>query len=167
MTPRRCSSSTFSPKVSRKPRTPKEEDDYDEEATSGVVVRGVEEGLQPRPAEKERSFRGVRKRPWGRGFRRPQLPGERVRESLQEMRYRCEEGCSPVVALKRRHCMRRKSKGRRKARKGGDKGCGSDEGGLSNSGGRSGGEDEMMVLEDLGPEYLEELLIFPTEHYYY
>ncbi|KAJ6998109.1 Ethylene-responsive transcription factor 1B [Populus alba x Populus x berolinensis] len=38
---------------------------------------------------------------------------EMVRESLQDMNYRCEDGCSPVVALKRKHSMRRKSKSRK------------------------------------------------------
>ncbi|KAE7997816.1 hypothetical protein FH972_002418 [Carpinus fangiana] len=69
-----------------------------------------------------------------------------VRNSLQDMKYRCEEGCSPVVALKRKHSMRRKlmikkSKGKKDTR-----------------------SESVVVLEDLGAEYLEELLsLSPSE----
>ncbi|KAK9291726.1 hypothetical protein L1049_019675 [Liquidambar formosana] len=67
------------------------------------------------------------------------FPAQKVYESLREMKYRFEEGCSPVLALKKRHSMKRKSVGKKKK------------------------EKEMMVqnvvvLEDLGAEYLEELL---------
>lgn len=40
------------------------------------------------------------------------FPGERVRVSLEEMKCNQEEGCSPVVALKRTHLMRRKESSR-------------------------------------------------------
>ncbi|MBA0736300.1 hypothetical protein Gogos_009863 [Gossypium gossypioides] len=38
------------------------------------------------------------------------FPLEVVRESLPSIKYRCDEGCSPALALKRRHCLRKRSK---------------------------------------------------------
>ncbi|XP_049353317.1 ethylene-response factor C3-like [Solanum verrucosum] len=125
--------------------------------------------------EKEKNYRGVRKRPWGefateirdstrngvhvwlgtfdnaeeaalaydqvafalRGSMAIlNFPVEIVKESLSEMKYRFDENCSPVIELKKRYSMRRKGVSRRnRARK------------------------NVVVLEDLGAEYLEELLI--------
>ncbi|KAF7850586.1 hypothetical protein BT93_L5241 [Corymbia citriodora subsp. variegata] len=67
------------------------------------------------------------------------FPADLVRESLKEMRL---AGCdsSPVVALKKRHSMRRKMSGARRKERGAPR------------------VDNVVVLEDLGPEYLEELM---------
>lgn len=67
------------------------------------------------------------------------FPVERVRESLREMGCAAEEGCSPVVALKKRHSMRRRGTGRK-------------------SRGREVKLENVVVFEDLGADYLEELL---------
>nr|GMD12181.1 Ethylene-responsive transcription factor 1B [Ipomoea batatas] len=65
------------------------------------------------------------------------FPEEVVRESLREMKCGFKEGCSPVVELKRRHSMIRKRSACRR---------------------RNGAKKNVVVLEDLGAEFLEQLL---------
>lgn len=62
------------------------------------------------------------------------FPVEKVRESLGGIQCGEEEGCSPAVALKRRHSVLRKSATKTKL------------------------VESVVELEDLGAEYLEELL---------
>ncbi|XVE89967.1 hypothetical protein DITRI_Ditri20bG0039000 [Diplodiscus trichospermus] len=70
------------------------------------------------------------------------FPMEKVYESLQEMNYGFEEGCSPVLTMKKRHSLKSKRGAMKKVKK----------------------EKEIVtmenvvVLEDLGTDYLEELL---------
>ncbi|KAL4576658.1 hypothetical protein LXL04_012756 [Taraxacum kok-saghyz] len=68
------------------------------------------------------------------------FPIDTVYESLRAMNYRFEEGSSPILALKRCHTMKRKALVRESKRKGMKM------------------EDDMVVLEDLGADYLEEIL---------
>ncbi|KAG5112779.1 hypothetical protein JHK82_036048 [Glycine max] len=133
---------------------------------------------------KERSYIGVRKRPWGkfaaeirdttRNGTRVWLgtfesaeaaalaydqaafsmrghdavlnfPVKRVKESLLEIQYGCSKGCSPALAIKERHYIRRKLSS--KARK-----C------RENKQESEAPTPSVVVLEDLGVEYLEQLL---------
>ncbi|KAI3721679.1 hypothetical protein L2E82_32696 [Cichorium intybus] len=71
------------------------------------------------------------------------FPIETVYESLRTMDYRFEEGSSPVLALKRSHTMKRKAAIRENKRK---------EMKLEDD------SQHMVVLEDLGADYLEEIL---------
>ncbi|XVF31033.1 hypothetical protein REPUB_Repub16aG0110600 [Reevesia pubescens] len=70
------------------------------------------------------------------------FPIDKVYESLQEMNYRFEQGCSPVLTMKTRHSL--------KSERGMMKELKKDIKEIMRM--------ENVVLEDLGTDYLEELL---------
>ncbi|ESW17838.1 hypothetical protein PHAVU_007G273000 [Phaseolus vulgaris] len=83
------------------------------------------------------------------------FPVEKVKESLRDMDCSLSQlqGCSPVVALKRRHSLGRKMAAKKTKKK--------EE---SDGGGGGGGVrvENVVVLEDLGAEYLEQLLMMSS-----
>lgn len=68
------------------------------------------------------------------------FPVDVVKESLRDMKCSGEEGCSPVIELKKRHSMKKRSWNRK------------------NRVVRESHVENVVVLEDLGSDYLEELL---------
>ncbi|CAN1766533.1 Ethylene-response factor C3 [Linum perenne] len=91
------------------------------------------------------------------------FPVEAVRESLETMKGDDSgSGCSPVLALKRRHSVRRRSTAaekKSKKEKSGGKRAAAAEKRIEKSGGdQKGSNHNVVVLEDLGADYLDELL---------
>ncbi|KAJ0804675.1 putative ethylene-responsive transcription factor [Helianthus annuus] len=75
---------------------------------------------------------------------------ERLKKSLKEMKYGLEEGCSHVMALKRRYSLRKRSVAQKKKPTAAAV--------LDESGNDSCG-NQTMVFEDLGVDFMEELLL--------
>ncbi|WJX18439.1 hypothetical protein P8452_08235 [Trifolium repens] len=79
------------------------------------------------------------------------FPVQRVKESLQEIQYKCRKGSSPALALKERHYEQRKLSS--KATKINKAAKLQEPAEVSSS-----SSSCVLVLEDLGVEYLEQLL---------